>query len=105
MPQTAHSLLNLSDGIAMGTALPLVVFAPLPPPILLPPPVLLPRRYFMWLHATPAMLYTLSLMSGFSRRRVGRLLAVDVVMIGSAILGELSGGECIETQSIALQCP
>lgn len=51
-------------------------------------------RYIMWLHATPAMLYALSMMSDFSAQRVARLIAVDVVMIVTVIPGELVPGVC-----------
>lgn len=46
-------------------------------------------RYVMWAHATPAMLYALSLISDFSSKRVGIAIAVDVFMIATAIPGEL----------------
>ena len=51
-------------------------------------------RYVMWLHATPAMLYALSMMSDFSAPRVGRVIAVDVIMIVTVIPGELVPGGC-----------
>jgi signal transduction histidine kinase/DNA-binding response OmpR family regulator len=46
-------------------------------------------RYVMWGHATPAMLYALSLISDFTSRRVAIAIAVDVFMIATAIPGEL----------------
>lgn len=46
-------------------------------------------RYVMWGHATPAMLYALSLISAFSSKRVAIAVAVDVFMIATAIPGEL----------------
>jgi signal transduction histidine kinase/FixJ family two-component response regulator len=46
-------------------------------------------RYVMWGHATPAMLYALSLISDFSSRRISVVIAVDVFMIATAIPGEL----------------
>jgi len=46
-------------------------------------------RYVMWMHATPAMLYALSLISDFSSRRITVVIGVDVFMIATAIPGEL----------------
>lgn len=46
-------------------------------------------RYVMWGHATPAMLYTLSLISEFTLHQVSIVIAVDVFMIATAIPGEL----------------
>lgn len=46
-------------------------------------------RYVMWAHATPAMLYALSLISDFSNKRVGIVIIVDIFMILTAIPGEL----------------
>ncbi len=46
-------------------------------------------RYVMWGHATPAMLYALSLISDFSPRRVTVAIGVDVFMIATAVPGEL----------------
>lgn len=46
-------------------------------------------RYIMWGHATPAMLYTLSLISDFDSRRISKVIAVDIFMIATAIPGEL----------------
>ena len=49
-------------------------------------------RYVMWLHATPAMLYTLSMISDFKPDRVARTVAVDLVMIATAVPGEMLPG-------------
>lgn len=46
-------------------------------------------RYVMWGHATPAMLYTLSLISEFTLHQVLVVIGVDVFMIATAIPGEL----------------
>lgn len=46
-------------------------------------------RYVMWGHATPAMLYALSLISDFEPRRVTATIAVDIIMIATVIPGEL----------------
>jgi signal transduction histidine kinase/CheY-like chemotaxis protein len=46
-------------------------------------------RYVMWGHATPVMLYTLSLISDFEPRRLAWAIAVDIFMIVTAIPGEL----------------
>ena len=46
-------------------------------------------RYIMWGHATPAMLYTLSLISDFDAHRLTRVILVDIFMIATAIPGEL----------------
>lgn len=46
-------------------------------------------RYCMWLHATPAMIYALSLISDFDGRRLTQTLAVDVIMLVTIIPGEL----------------
>ena len=46
----------------------------------------------MWGHATPVMLYALSLISDFSSTQVMHTLLVDVVMIATVIPGELIPG-------------
>ena len=45
-------------------------------------------RYIMWSHATPAMVYALSMVSEFSLRRTFTAILADVVMILAAIPGE-----------------
>lgn len=49
-------------------------------------------RYIMWGHATPAMLYAMGMMSDLSRRRVSYIIALDIVMIVTALPGELVPG-------------
>jgi bacteriorhodopsin len=44
-------------------------------------------RYVMWAHATPAMLYALSLISDFESQRIVDVIIVDIVMIVTAIAG------------------
>ncbi|KAL6769835.1 HKR1 [Auxenochlorella protothecoides x Auxenochlorella symbiontica] len=46
-------------------------------------------RYVMWAHATPVIIYTLSMISDFDSLRVWRLVLVDLVMIVTIIPGEL----------------
>jgi bacteriorhodopsin len=46
----------------------------------------------MWAHATPLMLYALSMISDFSAAQVGQTIAVDIVMIVTVIPGELIPG-------------
>ena len=45
-------------------------------------------RYVMWSHATPAMVYALSMLSDLSPQRVRLAMVADVVMILAAIPGE-----------------
>ena len=45
-------------------------------------------RYVMWMHATPAMIYSLSLMSEFSLKRTVAVIVGDIVMIAVALPGE-----------------
>ena len=47
----------------------------------------------MWGHATPAMLYAMGMMSDLSRRRVANTIAMDIIMIVTALPGELVPGE------------
>lgn len=49
-------------------------------------------RYVMWAHATPIIIYTLSMISDFDTARVWRLVFVDLVMILTIIPGELVDG-------------
>ncbi|GAB4816203.1 hypothetical protein N2152v2_003249 [Parachlorella kessleri] len=49
-------------------------------------------RYIMWGHATPAMLYAMGMMSDLSRQRVAYTIAMDIVMIVTALPGELVPG-------------
>lgn len=46
-------------------------------------------RYLMWAHATPAMIYALSMISDFDGQRVHRVIWIDIIMILTAIPGEL----------------
>ncbi|PSC67347.1 Non-motile and phage-resistance [Micractinium conductrix] len=46
-------------------------------------------RYVMWGHATPVMLYALSMISDFSAKEIYQTIAVDIVMIATVIPGEL----------------
>ena len=46
----------------------------------------------MWGHATPVMLFALSLISDFSSTQVMQTLVVDIVMIATVIPGELIPG-------------
>ncbi|KAL4447416.1 hypothetical protein ABPG75_004635 [Micractinium tetrahymenae] len=46
-------------------------------------------RYVMWGHATPLMIYALSMISDFSAAQVWQTMAVDIVMIATVIPGEL----------------
>ncbi|PRW60699.1 hybrid sensor histidine kinase response regulator [Chlorella sorokiniana] len=46
-------------------------------------------RFVMWAHATPIMLYTLSLISDFSTKQLYQTLGVNVFMIVAVIPGEL----------------
>ena len=59
-------------------------------------------RYVMWMHATPAMLYALSLMSEFSINRTMVLVSVDIFMIVMAIPGELCASWILRYLSNAL---
>ena len=45
-------------------------------------------RYIMWIHATPAMIHALSLMSEFTLKRTLVAILMDVFMIFAAIVGE-----------------
>ena len=45
-------------------------------------------RYVMWAHATPVMVYALSMLSDLSTKRVHTAMLADVVMILAAIPGE-----------------
>ena len=45
-------------------------------------------RYVMWAHATPVMVYALSMLSDLSPKRVHLVMAADVIMILAAIPGE-----------------
>jgi hypothetical protein len=49
-------------------------------------------RFVMWAHATPIMLYTLSLISDFSTKQLYQTLGVNVFMIVAVIPGELIPG-------------
>jgi bacteriorhodopsin len=46
----------------------------------------------MWGHATPVMLFALSLISDFSSTQVMQTLVVDIIMIATVIPGELIPG-------------
>ena len=43
----------------------------------------------MWGHATPAMLYALSMLSDFTPRRVAAAIGVDLLMLATVVPGEL----------------
>lgn len=49
-------------------------------------------RYIMWAHATAAMVYVMSLLSDFKRLDIALTVALDVVMIVTAPLGDLTLG-------------
>jgi len=46
-------------------------------------------RYVMWGHATPAMLFALSMISDFDSDRLTRTILIDIAMIATAIPGDL----------------
>lgn len=48
-----------------------------------------PCRLVMWLHTTPVMVYLLSMLSNFTRKQVLTTMAVDIIMIGSGIIGQV----------------
>ena len=49
----------------------------------------------MWAHATPVMIYTIAMVSDFTRRQVVETILADVVMILVAIPGELVTGAVV----------
>lgn len=61
-------------------------------------------RYAMWGHATPIMLYALSMISDFSAAELWTTMGVDVIMIVTVIPGELIRGAYLTKRSTPCVC-
>jgi len=68
--------------------------AALPTPLHHPARLPVLCRYVMWGHATPVMLYALSMISDFTSQQVVQTMVVDVIMIATVVPGELIPGGC-----------
>ncbi|MBZ6494601.1 bacteriorhodopsin [Natrinema longum] len=59
-------------------------------------------KYGQWLLATPLLILYLGLLAGLDRGRIGLLIVLDVVVMGSGLVGELLAGPALTYGSFAV---
>lgn len=59
-------------------------------------------KYGQWLLATPLLVLYLGLLAGLGRGRIGLLIGLDVIVMGSGLVGELLSGPILTYGSFAV---